>query len=79
MESFIEEIKNWIKENRLVHIEVVLKKIGRKTVIGRIIQFNRKDNSLLIYADDQKEIKHIMINEIDHISPAQSNWIIESF
>ena len=61
-----------MKENRLVHIEVVFKKVGRKMIVGRIVQYNQKEKSLPVYNEDRKTVEHIMMNEIDDISPTTS-------
>lgn len=72
MENFYRNFKNWIEENRLLVIEVTLRKQGRKTFLGRMVQFNQKENSLLIYNDDTKSIEHLILNEIDEISPSET-------
>jgi hypothetical protein len=70
MEKLLEQIQIWTKENRLLQIEVVLKKQGRQIILGRVVQVN--DNSFLIYIDDKKNVEHYMINEIDSIIPAKA-------
>jgi hypothetical protein len=48
-----------------MRIEVVIKKVGRKSIMGRIVQFDR--DRLLVYNEDEKKVDHIMIHEIDDI------------
>ncbi|MBE4909685.1 hypothetical protein IMZ08_16705 [Bacillus luteolus] len=67
MDTFNEQIQNWVNNNQLLYIEVVLKKVGRKEVLGRIVQFNGE--SLLIYKEDTKMVEHYLLNEIDNIVP----------
>ncbi len=69
MEMFNEQIQNWVNNNQLLYIEVVLKKVGRKEVLGRIVQFNGE--SILIYKDDTKMVEHYLLNEIDNIEPVK--------
>ncbi|QOR66824.1 hypothetical protein IM538_01080 [Cytobacillus suaedae] len=71
MDTFNEKIQSWVNNNQLVYIEVVLKKIGRKEVLGRIVQFNGE--SLLIYKDDTKMVEHYLLNEIDNIAPVNKS------
>lgn len=70
MEKLIERIQQWQKENCLLHIKVVLKKKGRHILVGRIMNFDSTDMSILIYLDDQKKVEHYKFSEIDDIVPA---------
>jgi hypothetical protein len=65
LESLIDQIHRWVKEKSFMRIEVVIKKVGRNTIMGRIMQFDR--DSLLVYNEDEKKVDHIMIHEIDDI------------
>lgn len=67
MEMFYEQLKGWVQENQLLRIEVVLKKIGRRQILGRIVQYN--EESVLIYMDDTKTVENYLLNEIDNIVP----------
>jgi hypothetical protein len=69
MEEQFKLFEQWIKENRLLYIEVVLKGVGRKKYFGRLIQFDQQQKKLLVYDDDQKKMDNIMVNEIDCIQP----------
>jgi hypothetical protein len=67
LDKFSEQIRGWVKDNQLLHIEVVLKKVGRKEILGRIVQYNGE--GLLVYMDDTKMVEHYLLNEIDNIAP----------
>ena len=69
-EKFHEQFQHWIDENRLLRIEVIYRKTGRKTIIGKLLQFNPHINTLLVYTEDQKTVESININQIDDIFPA---------
>ncbi|MBM6616291.1 hypothetical protein [Bacillus suaedaesalsae] len=71
MEKLMMEIQQWEKEKCLLHIKVVLKKKGRHILVGRIVNFNQNDMSLLVYLDDAKIVEHYNFSEIDDIVPAR--------
>jgi hypothetical protein len=70
MEEQYELFDQWIIEKRLVLIEAILEKTGRKILLGRLLHFDHRQNQLLIYDDDHKKVHCVRTNEIDHISPA---------
>lgn len=71
MDYFYEQLKKWANTNELLYIQAVLEKKERELFIGRIIQFNKLEQTILIYKDDSKTVEHIRLNEIDDITPAK--------
>lgn len=63
--------QSWIENNTLLYVEMLIRKVGRKTVFGRLISVNEKEESILLYdVDNKKQVLSIKINEIDHIEPS---------
>ncbi|MGJ9458486.1 hypothetical protein [Oceanobacillus sp. CF4.6] len=71
MANLLEFFQDWIRDNRLLVMEIIFEGIGRKTIKGRMIKFNQYENSTLIYIDDTKTVEHFMINQIDEITPVE--------
>lgn len=63
-----------MKENILVHVEVVLRKRGRKEIYGRLINVDKDKQTIVIYDDDQKKVFSYRLNEIDSINPTSNKF-----
>jgi len=70
MEEQLSLLQKWMKENTLLHVEVVLRKRGRKKIYGRLINVDKEKEMIVIYDDDQKKVFSYKLNEIDAIDPA---------
>lgn len=70
MEEQLSLLQKWMKENTLLHVEVVLRKRGRKKIYGRLINVDEEKEMIVIYDDDQKKVFTYKLNEIDAIDPA---------
>ena len=85
MSDLGKEIDGWIKNNTLIRLTIVLSKMGKKTMVGRILQQNLQEQSFLFYCDDDKKVHNIAFGEIedletvDHVSkPLSANTEGES-
>ena len=67
MEEQLSLLQKWMKENTLVHVEVVLRKRGRKKIYGRLINVDKEKEMIVIYDDDQKKVFSYKLNEIDRL------------
>lgn len=74
MDEQISLLQKWMKENILVHVEVVLRKRGRKEIYGRLINVDKDKQTIVIYDDDQKKVFSYRLNEIDSINPASNKF-----
>lgn len=70
MEEQFYLFENWIKEEKLLYVEVIVQKKGRKVVFGRLLKLDAQARTMLIYDVDQKEVLSVMMNQIDRIQPA---------
>lgn len=70
MEEQLSLLQKWMKENTLLHVEVVLRKRGRKKIYGRLINVDKEKEMIVIYDDDQKKVFSHKLNEIDAIDHA---------
>lgn len=70
MEEQLSLLQKWMKENTLLHVEVVLRKRGRKKIYGRLINVDKEKEMIVIYDDDQKKVFSYKLNEIDKIDHA---------
>lgn len=70
MDEQLSLLQKWMKENTLLHVEVVLRKRGRKEIYGRLINVDKEKKMIVLYDDDQKKVFSYMLNEIDSIAPA---------
>lgn len=70
MDEQLSLLQKWMKENTLLHVEVVLRKRGRKEIYGRLINVDKDKEMIVLYDDDQKKVFSYKLNEIDSISPA---------
>lgn len=75
MEKFFHQFVEWMNENRLLVLKVTFEKSGRKTIYGRLLQFDQKEKNLLVYVDDTKTIERFMFNQIDDIVPAKTSYV----
>lgn len=71
MEEQYKLFQSWIHSNTLLCVEIVIRKIGRKTVFGRLLNFDETQQTILLYDVDNKEVHSIKINEIDHIDASE--------
>lgn len=71
MNEHYQRFYEWMREKRLLHIEIVLPRRGRQSFFGRLIQYDTGQESLLVYNDDQKALHHIKLNEIENIETAE--------
>lgn len=67
MEEQYKLFHSWIKSNTLLCAHIVIRKVGRKTVFGRLLSIDEAQQSVLLYDVDTKKVHSIKINEIDHI------------
>lgn len=67
-----EIFQKWIKNKTLLSFDLLIRKLGRKTIFGRLIQVDKKEQLFLIYDVDKKQVLSIKMNEIDKIEPSQS-------
>lgn len=67
MDEQLSLLQKWMKENALVHVEVVLRKRGRKEIYGRLINVDKEKGTIVIYDEDQKKVFSYKLNEIDSI------------
>lgn len=70
MTTMYEHLRQWMKENRLLNLQIVKVKEGKQEIWGRLIQFTEDKGDLLIYNDDSKTLINVNINEIEEINPA---------
>ncbi|MFA8439424.1 hypothetical protein [Pueribacillus sp. YX66] len=70
--------KKWHEENTLVHVEIVIQKVGRKGIFGRLISIDEEKESIVLYDVDQKEVLSFMLNQIDSITPASGDVSVAS-
>lgn len=73
MDEQLSLLKKWMKENTLLHVEVVLRKRGRKKIYGRLINVDKEKEMVVLYDDDQKKVYSYKLNEIDSINPASKS------
>ena len=71
MERIIKMLNVWMEENRLLHVTVVVKKIGRRIFYGRILHFSLENQSVLFYNEDEASTESYLLKEIDNIEPAE--------
>lgn len=64
-------LQEWIERNELVKVVAVRPKVGRRTIMGRMLLYDKERGSILLYDDDQKEVVHLLQNEIDSIEQAR--------
>ncbi|TWI57144.1 hypothetical protein [Halalkalibacter nanhaiisediminis] len=60
-------LQEWIERKQLVKIVAVKQKVGRRVIMGRILSYDKEMGAILLYDDDQKEVVHLLQNEIDSI------------
>lgn len=62
-----ERVIRWMKENKLVRIEVLKGRGIRQFINGRILQFDEEQYSILFYDDDHKKVENLKLTEIENI------------
>lgn len=72
MDEQLSLFKKWHQENTLVYVEIVIKKVGRKGIFGRLIRVDEEKESVVLYDVDQKEVLSFTLNQIDSITPASN-------
>jgi hypothetical protein len=70
MDEYITKFYEWINVNQLLIIEVTRHKQRRQTILGRLVQFDSINHSILVYLDDTKSVESFTLNQIDHIGTA---------
>lgn len=71
MNEQLRVFKQWCEENTLVHIEVVIQKLGRKALFGKIVRVDAEKQRIVLYDVDQKEVLSFSLNQIDSITPTK--------
>lgn len=71
MNEQLRVFKQWCEENTLVHIEVVVQKLGRKALFGKIVRVDEEKQRIVLYDVDQKEVLSFSLNQIDSITPTK--------
>jgi hypothetical protein len=67
LDEYISKFHEWITVNQLLVIVVTIQRRGRKTIVGRLVQFDTINHSILVYLDDSKSVECYTFNQIDHI------------
>jgi hypothetical protein len=62
--------QNWINEQKLLHVEILLRKKGKQSLSVRMLKYDSHLKTLLLYDVDRKEVLSIDIHQIDRIQPA---------
>ncbi|MFC4769436.1 hypothetical protein [Effusibacillus consociatus] len=65
-----DEVERWIKTNRLVRLEILKGRGVRQMILGRIIRYDEPENTLLIYHEDEKNVRNLRLNQIETIQAA---------
>ncbi|MFA8438579.1 hypothetical protein [Pueribacillus sp. YX66] len=63
--------QSWIDNDTLLCVDVLLHKVGKKTVFGRLLRVDENEHSLLLYDVDKKQVLSLDWNEIDQLEPAK--------
>lgn len=58
------DIQDWISTNKLLCFELINPEHGNDTIIGRLLKFDKTNNTLLIYVDDTKSLSNILLTNI---------------
>lgn len=69
--------KKWLQENKLVHVEIVIRKVGRRGVFGRLVSVDEDKELIVFYDEDQKQVLSFHVNQIDSITPAADTSNVE--
>lgn len=70
MEAQNSLFQTWIHQETLLTVEMLVRKVGRKTVFGRLLSVDIKGQNALLYDVDQKKVLSLKTNEIDKMTPA---------
>lgn len=72
MEEQLSLFKNWITDQKLLFVEIIFQKEGKKELFVRLLKYDELKKTLLLYDVDQKQVLSIKINQIDSIQPAEA-------
>jgi hypothetical protein len=62
------QLQEYLENETLLYITYVVKKIGRRTVWGRVLQVIESEEKILIYDVDNKTVEQINLHQIDEIN-----------
>ena len=68
VKKMFKELHDYKEKGTPMNITYVVKKVGRKSMWGKIVQVDESDNVILFYDVDQKSVEQININQIDDIA-----------
>ncbi len=71
--TYLNNLLLWKEQNQLLSIELKSLKNNRTILLGRLIQYDVKNNSLQLYLDDEKTLCNLLLDDINNISPASLN------
>ena len=72
MEEQLSLFKSWITDQKLLFVEIIFQKEGKKELFVRLLKYDELKKTLLLYDVDQKQVLSIKINQIDSIQPAEA-------
>lgn len=62
MDKQLSLFKKWLQDNKLVHVEIVQRKIGRKGFFGRFVSIEEDKKLIVFYDVDQKQVLSFQLN-----------------
>lgn len=68
-EYYIHLFRTWMSDHRLLCLDMLLHKAGRKSVFGCLVDYD--EQSILFYDVDRSQTLHVAFNQIDDIQPAR--------
>ncbi|MFD2446561.1 hypothetical protein ACFSO7_21705 [Bacillus sp. CGMCC 1.16607] len=67
MEWLYQNLFLWMNNNQLLKVDYIVPREGRKSLVGRLIQYSYEEQLFIFYLDDTKSVLSLHQKQIDKI------------